>query len=42
MLSLMDGYARYNQIHLAEEAQEKTSFIPEDGLYYFVVIYPLV
>lgn len=38
MLSIMDGFSGYNQIKLAEEDQEKTSFTTPWGTYYVVVM----
>ena len=38
MFSLMDGFLEYNQIPLVEEDQGKTTFIMEDGLYYYKVM----
>jgi hypothetical protein len=32
-LSFMDAFSRYNQIHMDEPDQEKTSFITNRGLY---------
>lgn len=37
MLSIMDGFSGYNQIKLAEEDQEKTSFTTPWGTDYVVV-----
>jgi hypothetical protein len=33
LLSFMDTFSGYNQIQMAEEDQEKTSFITDRGLY---------
>jgi hypothetical protein len=33
LLSFMDAFSRYNQIHMDEPDQEKTSFITDQGLY---------
>ena len=38
MLSFMDGFSRYNQILMALEDMEKTSFITEWGTYYYRVM----
>ena len=38
MLSFMDGFSRYNQIMMAPEDMEKTSFITEWGTYYYRVM----
>ena len=38
MLSLMDGFFGYNQILMAPEDMEKTSFITEWGTYYYRVM----
>ena len=38
MLSIMDGFSRYNQILMAPEDMEKTSFITEWGTYYYLVM----
>ena len=38
MLSFMDGFSRYNQIMMAPEDMEKTSFIIEWGTYYYRVM----
>ena len=38
MLSFMDGFSGYNQIHLAEEDQEKTTFRTTWGTYFYVVM----
>ena len=38
MLSFMDRFLRYNQIRLAEEDQDKTSFTTSWGTYYYVVM----
>ena len=35
LLTFMDLFSRYNQIKMAEEDQEKTSFIISQGLYYY-------
>ena len=34
----MDAFSGYNQIKMAEEDQEKTSFITSQGLYYYKVM----
>ena len=34
----MDAFLRYNQIQIAEEDQEKTTFIISQGLYCYKVI----
>ena len=38
MLSFMDGFSRYNQIMMALEDMEKTSFITEWGTYCYRVM----
>ena len=38
MLSFMDGFSGYNQILMASEDMEKTSFITEWGTYYYRVM----
>jgi len=38
MLSFIDGFSGYNQIRLAEEDQEKTSFTTPWGIYCYVVM----
>ena len=38
MLSFMDGFSRYNQILMAPEDTEKTSFITEWGTYCYRVM----
>ena len=38
LLSFMDGFFEYNQILMALEDMEKTSFITEWGIYYYRVI----
>ena len=38
MLSFMDEFSGYNQIRLAEEDQDKTSFTTPWGTYYYVVM----
>ena len=38
MLSFMDGFFRYNQILMAPEDMEKTTFITEWGTYYYRVM----
>ena len=38
MLSFMDGFSRYNQIFMAPEDMEKTSFITELGTYCYWVM----
>ena len=38
MLSFMDGFSGYNQIWLAEEDQDKTSFTTPWGTYCYVVM----
>ena len=38
MLSFMDGFSGYNQIRLAEEDQDKTSFTMPWGTYCYVVM----
>ena len=38
MVSFMDGFSRYNQILMALEDMEKTSFITEWGTYYYRVM----
>ena len=41
LLTFMDAFSRYNQIKMAEEDQEKISFIMSQGLYCYKVICPL-
>ena len=38
LLTFMDAFSGYNQIRMAEEDQEKTSFITSQGLYYYKVM----
>ena len=38
MLSFMDGFSGYNQILMASDDMEKTTFITECGTYYYRVI----
>ena len=38
MLSFMDGFSGYNQIMMAPEDREKTSFITKWGTYYYKVM----
>ena len=38
MLTCMDNFLGYNQIRMAEEDQEKTSFITSQGLYCYKVM----
>ena len=38
MLSFMDGFLGYNQIHLTEEDQEKNTFMTPWGTYCYVVM----
>ena len=38
LLTFMDAFLRYNQIQIAEEDQEKTTFIISQGLYCYRVI----
>ena len=38
LLSVMDGFSRYNQIKMAPEDIEKTSFIKPWGTYYYKVM----
>jgi hypothetical protein len=38
LLSFMDAFSGYNQIQMAEEDQEKTSFITDRGLYCYKVM----
>ena len=38
LLTFMDAFSRYNQIRMAEEDQEKTSFITSQGLYCYKVM----
>lgn len=38
ILSFMDKYSSYNQIVLAKEDQEKTSFTTPRGAYYYIVM----
>ena len=38
LLPFMDAFSRYNQIQMAEEDQEKTAFITNQGLYCYRVM----
>ena len=38
MYSFMDGFSGYNQIKMAEADKLKTSFITEQGIYYYLVM----
>ena len=38
LLTFMDTFSGYNQIRMAEEDQEKASFIMSQGLYYYKVM----
>ena len=38
ILSFMDGFSSYNQILMAPEDREKTSFITKWGTYYYRVM----
>ena len=38
LLTFMDAFLGYNQIRVAEEDQEKTSFIMSQGLYCYKVM----
>ena len=38
LLTFMDAFSGYNQIKIAEEDQEKTSFITSQGLYCYKVM----
>ena len=38
LLTFMDAFSGYNQIRMAEEDQEKTTFITSQGLYYYKVM----
>jgi len=38
LLSFMDAYSGYNQIPMAEEDKQKTTFMTESGKYYFNVM----
>ena len=38
LLTFMDAFSRYNQIKMAEEDQEKTTFITSQGLYCYKVM----
>ena len=38
LLTFMDAFSRYNQIRMAKEDQEKTSFITSQGLYCYKVM----
>ena len=38
LLTFMDAFFRYNQIHIAKEDQEKTAFITSQGLYCYRVM----
>ena len=38
LLSFMDAYSGYNQIHTHSSDEEKTSFITDQGTYYYRVM----
>ena len=38
LLSFMDVFVGYNQIRMAEEDEEKTTFITDRGIYYYKVM----
>ena len=38
LLSFMDAYSRYNQIQMDLKNEEKTTFITNQGLYYYLVM----
>lgn len=38
LLSFLDAFSRYNQLFLAKEDQERTTFITKRGLYYYWVM----
>ena len=38
LLTFMDAFLRYNQIKMAKEDQEKTTFITSQGLYCYKVM----
>ena len=38
LLTFMDTFSEYNQIQMAEDDQEKTTFITSQGLYYYRVM----
>ena len=38
LLTFMDTFSRYNQIQMAKNDQEKTTFITSQGLYYYRVM----
>ena len=38
LFTFMDAFSRYNQIQMAEEDQEKTTFITSQGLYCYRVM----
>ena len=38
LLTFMDAFSGYNQIQMAEEDQEKTTFVTNQGLYYYKVM----
>lgn len=38
MLNFMDAYSGYNQICMNFDDEEKTSFIPDRGLYYYMAM----
>lgn len=38
LLTFMDGFSGYNQIHMNKEDQEKTTFVTSQGLYYYKVM----
>jgi len=38
LLSFMDAFSGYHQIRMAAEDQEKTSFVIDTGLYYYMMM----
>jgi len=38
LLTFMDAFSSYNQIHMNKEDQEKTAFVTSQGLYYYKVM----
>ena len=38
LLTFMDAFSSYNQIHMNKEDQEKTAFVISQGLYYYKVM----
>ena len=38
LLTFMDAFSGYNQIHMNKKDQEKTAFVTSQGLYYYKVL----